>query len=55
VSGKLGVRIRQDGDLRLSAMLVSPIRIIAYVGFPHGMPTTEADIINADLLTFIEG
>jgi non-heme chloroperoxidase len=24
-----------------------------YQGFPHGMPTTEADTINADLLAFI--
>lgn len=23
-------------------------------GFPHGMPTTHADVINADLLEFIE-
>jgi non-heme chloroperoxidase len=26
-----------------------------YKGFPHGMPTTHADIINAELLAFIEG
>jgi non-heme chloroperoxidase len=26
-----------------------------YKGFPHGMPTTEADTINADLLAFIRG
>jgi non-heme chloroperoxidase len=26
----------------------------AYPGFPHGMPTTNADQINADLLEFIE-
>ena len=25
-----------------------------YPGFPHGMPTTNADQINADLLEFIE-
>jgi non-heme chloroperoxidase len=25
-----------------------------YAGFPHGMPTTHADTINADLLTFIQ-
>jgi non-heme chloroperoxidase len=24
-----------------------------YKGFPHGMPTTEAGTINADLLTFL--
>jgi len=27
----------------------------AYPGFPHGMPTTNADVINADLLAFITG
>jgi non-heme chloroperoxidase len=26
-----------------------------YKGFPHGMPTTEAATINADLLAFIRG
>jgi non-heme chloroperoxidase len=26
-----------------------------YKGFPHGMPTTEADTINADLLAFFKG
>jgi non-heme chloroperoxidase len=25
-----------------------------YPGFPHGMPTTNADQINADLLAFIQ-
>jgi non-heme chloroperoxidase len=25
-----------------------------YKGFPHGMPTTQAETINADLLAFIE-
>ena len=24
-----------------------------YPGFPHGMPTTHADVINSDLLAFI--
>ncbi len=28
-------------------------KLISYPGFPHGMPTTEAETINADLLTFI--
>jgi pimeloyl-ACP methyl ester carboxylesterase len=27
----------------------------SYPGFPHGMPTTHADVINADLLAFIKG
>jgi non-heme chloroperoxidase len=26
-----------------------------YKGFPHGMPTTEAETINADLLAFLKG
>jgi non-heme chloroperoxidase len=25
-----------------------------YKGFPHGMPTTEAETINSDLLEFIK-
>jgi non-heme chloroperoxidase len=25
-----------------------------YSGFPHGMPTTQAETINADLLAFLE-
>ncbi|MEN0053895.1 MAG: alpha/beta hydrolase [Mucilaginibacter sp.] len=28
-------------------------KLISYPGFPHGMPTTEADTINKDLLAFI--
>ena len=27
----------------------------AYPGFPHGMPTTHADVINADILEFLKG
>ena len=26
-----------------------------YKGFSHGMPTTEAETINADLLAFLKG
>jgi non-heme chloroperoxidase len=29
-------------------------QLISYPGFPHGMPTTEADTINADILAFIK-
>jgi non-heme chloroperoxidase len=25
-----------------------------YRGFPHGMPTTQAETINADLLAFLQ-
>lgn len=28
-------------------------KLISYPGFPHGMPTTHAETINADLLAFI--
>ena len=37
----------------LSAKLVKGAILKTYKGFPHGMPTTEAETINADLLAFI--
>ena len=40
-AGVLSVKMVQNGTLKI------------YPGFPHGMPTTEADTINADLLSFI--
>jgi non-heme chloroperoxidase len=39
----------------LSAKLLRNGTLKTYQGFPHGMPTTQAEIINADLLAFIEG
>jgi non-heme chloroperoxidase len=39
----------------LSAKLLKNGALKTYKGFPHGMPTTHADTINADLLAFIEG
>lgn len=39
----------------LSAKLLKNGILKTYKGFPHGMPTTEAATINADLLAFIEG
>ena len=36
----------------LSAKLVKGAILKIYKGFPHGMPTTNADTINADLLAF---
>jgi non-heme chloroperoxidase len=39
----------------LSAKLVKGAILKTYKGFPHGMPTTQADVINADLLAFIKG
>jgi non-heme chloroperoxidase len=38
----------------LSAELVQNGTLKTYKGFPHGMPTTEAETINADLLSFIQ-
>jgi non-heme chloroperoxidase len=37
----------------LSAKLLKNATLKTYKGFPHGMPTTEAGTINADLLAFI--
>jgi non-heme chloroperoxidase len=39
----------------LSAELVRGAILKTYEGFPHGMPTTQAETINADLLAFVEG
>jgi non-heme chloroperoxidase len=38
----------------LSAKLVKGAILKTYKGFPHGMPTTNAEQINADLLEFIK-
>lgn len=37
-----------------SAAVVLAATLKTYQGFPHGMPTTEAATINADLLAFIQ-
>ena len=37
-----------------SAKLVKNAKLKIYPGFPHGMPTTNSDQINADLLAFFE-
>ncbi len=42
-SGPLSAKLLKNGSLK------------TYKGFPHGMPTTEAETINADLLAFIKG
>jgi len=39
----------------LSAKLLKNGTLKTYKGFPHGMITTEAETINADLLAFIRG
>ena len=38
----------------LSAKLLKKGTLKTYKGFPHGMPTTHADTINADLLAFLK-
>ncbi len=39
----------------LSAKLLRNGTLKTYPGFLHGMPTTQAEVINADLLAFIRG
>jgi non-heme chloroperoxidase len=38
----------------LAAKLLKNSKLTIYPGFPHGMATTNADQINADLLAFIK-
>jgi len=38
----------------LTAKLVKGAVLKTYKGFPHGMPATNAETINADLLAFIK-
>jgi non-heme chloroperoxidase len=42
----------KDASL-MQAKLLKHATLKIYPGFPHGMMTTNADVINADLLTFI--
>jgi non-heme chloroperoxidase len=39
----------------MSAKILKNATLKVYPGFPHGMPTTNADQINADLLAFFKG
>src|ERR1700738_2657756 len=39
----------------VTAKLLPQGTMKTYKGFPHGMPTTEAETINADLLAFLKG
>ena len=39
----------------LSAKILKNATLKVYPGFPHGMPATNADQINADLLAFFQG
>ena len=38
----------------MSAKLLKNGTLKTYEGYPHGMPTTHADVINADLLAFLK-
>jgi non-heme chloroperoxidase len=38
----------------MAAKIVKNATLKVYPGFPHGMPTTNADQINADLLAFFK-
>jgi non-heme chloroperoxidase len=42
-AARIGIKLLKHGTLK------------TYPGFPHGMATTHADVINADLLAFIKG
>ncbi len=39
---------------KVSVTLLKQGKLISYPGLPHGMPTTHAEIINRDLLAFIQ-
>lgn len=39
----------------LQDKLLQNSQLKIYPGFPHGMPTTHADVINSDILAFIRG
>lgn len=39
---------------QISSKIVKNAKLKVYPGFPHGMPTTHAEQINADLLTFFQ-
>ena len=44
-----------DAAGRASAKILKNATLKVYAGFPHGMPKTHADQINADLLSFFKG
>ena len=39
----------------MAAKLLKKATLKVYADLPHGMPTTHADVINADLLAFFKG
>ena len=42
-----------DASARIAITLLKHGTLKTYPGFPHGMATTHADVINPDLLAFI--
>ena len=44
-----------DAAAKLSSKLIKNATLKIYPGFPHGMLTTHADVLNPDLLAFIKG
>ncbi len=44
-----------DDSARLSVKLLKNGTLKVYPGYPHGMLTTHADVINPDLLAFVKG
>ena len=44
-----------DDTARLSAKIIKNAVLKVYPGYPHGMPQTHKDVINADLLAFVQG
>jgi non-heme chloroperoxidase len=43
-----------DDSARLSVKLLKKGTLKTYPGYPHGMLTTHADVINPDLLAFVK-
>jgi non-heme chloroperoxidase len=39
----------------IQAKLITGATLKVYPGYPHGMLTVNADVINPDLLSFIKG
>jgi len=52
--GMMGsAKAHYDGIVAFSKLLKNGT-LKTYKGFPHGMPTTQAETINADLLAFLK-
>jgi non-heme chloroperoxidase len=47
------VPIADSAELSIKLLMNGPLKV--YPGYAHGMCTTHADVINPDLLAFIQG